>query len=290
MESSDDAARNVKCRNQVDVAMQSFADFEHNGWENTETVTRYDEYLSVVTTQSISALLDDADVRMGSRVLDVATGAGYAAATASQRGANSIGIDFSAAQIRLAHRHHPEIQFEQANAESLPFESEIFDAVISAFGICHLPNPDLFLREAHRVLKRSGRIAFSVWDIPERAIGIGAVYAAIRDYGSMDVGLPSGPNFFLFSDREYSIQALLSTGFVTPSVRQVSQIWRISDPDKLFDMIAGSSVRAGATLRAQSQSAKDAIRSALRETAYKYKCGDHFEIPMPAIVASAGKI
>jgi ubiquinone/menaquinone biosynthesis C-methylase UbiE len=28
-----------------------------------------------------------------------------------------------------------------------------FDAVVNGFGICHLPNPDLSLREAHRVLK-----------------------------------------------------------------------------------------------------------------------------------------
>jgi ubiquinone/menaquinone biosynthesis C-methylase UbiE len=267
----------------------SFSDFERDGWEDAATVARYDEHLSIVTTQSIAVLLDSAAVRAGSRVLDVATGAGYLAAAALRYGADPVGIDFSAAQVRLARERHPTVRFEQADAEALPFESGTFDAVVSAFGICHLPNPDQFLREAHRVLNRGGRVAFSVWDVPERAIGIGAVYGAIQAHGSMDIGLPTGPNFFLFSDPEQSIEALSRAGFVSPSVRQAPQVWRIADPDKLFDMIAGSSVRAGATLRAQSKVASEAIRTALREKVSEYKCGAHFEIPMPAVIATAIK-
>ena len=34
------------------------------------------------------------------------------------------------------------------------------------------------LPELRRVLKPGGRVAFTVWDAPERAIGFGAVYAA----------------------------------------------------------------------------------------------------------------
>jgi SAM-dependent methyltransferase len=268
---------------------RSFSDFERAGWENVTTVAGYDEHLSTVTKQCISALLDDAGVHAGSHVLDVATGAGYMAAAALKRSADPLGIDFSAAQINLARSRHPGIRFEQADAESLPFESETFDAVVSAFGICHLPNPDLFIREALRILKPGGRVAFSVWDIPERAIGIGAVYAAIRECGSMDVGLPPGPNFFLFSNPEYSSKTLRDAGFASPTVHQVPQTWRITEPDRLFDMFAESSVRAGATLRAQSHSSQEAIRKALREKVSEYKYGNHFEIPMPAVIATAIK-
>jgi ubiquinone/menaquinone biosynthesis C-methylase UbiE len=246
--------------------------------------------MSVVTTQSIPALLDDAGVRAGSRVLDVATGPGHMAAAAGERGADVVGIDFSSAQVRLARQRHPSLRFEQADAEALPFEPGTFDAVVSGLGICHLPHPEVFLREAHRVLERGGRVAFSVWDVPERAIGLGAVYAAIRAHGSMDIELPAGPNFFLFSEPEQSVRALRAAGFDSPSVRQVTQTWSITDTDHLFDTIAGSSVRAGATLRWQSPAAKAAIRTALRDTLSVYKVGTHLEIPMPAVVASASKL
>lgn len=268
---------------------QSFREFEQAGWEDSGVVTKYHERLSGVTTQSVDALLDAAGVRSGSRVLDVATGAGYIAGAAAQRGAEVIGIDFSAAQVRMARERYPEIRFEQADAEALPFEPDTFDAVVNGFGMCHFPNPDVALREAFRVLKRGGRVAFTVWDIPERAVGFGAVYAAVRAHGSLDVGLPAGPNFFLFSDPEQSTQALRHAGFVSPSCRQVSQVWRIADPGELFEVITEGTVRAAATLRAQSPQARDAIRAALRDTVTAYKRGQYFEVPMPAVVATAAK-
>ena len=205
----------------------SFGSFELAGWEDETTAAEYDRHMSLVTTQSVEALLDDAGVSSGQRILDIATGAGYVAAAAAQRGAQPLGVDFSTTQIRLARQRYPSIHFEQANAEALPFEAEAFEAVVNAFGMCHLQNPDVALREAFRVLKPGGKVAFSVWDLPERAIGFGAVYAAIRAHGSMDVRIPSGPNFFLFSSAEESIKALRNAGFDAPTFRQVPQVWRL---------------------------------------------------------------
>jgi ubiquinone/menaquinone biosynthesis C-methylase UbiE len=99
---------------------QSFAEFERAGWEDPSIVIGYDEHLSVVTRQSNLALLDAAGVHTGSRVLDVATGAGYVAGAAFQCGADVVGTDFSIAQVNLARGRHPAVRVEQADAEALP--------------------------------------------------------------------------------------------------------------------------------------------------------------------------
>lgn len=171
----------------------------------------------------------------------------------------------------------------------LSFDPDTFDAVVNAFGMCHLPNPDVALREAFRVLKPGGRVAFTVWDIPDRAVGFGAAYAAIRAHGSTDVGLPVGPNFFLFSDPEQSTKALQNAGFVSPSCLQVPQVWRISDPQRVFEVLTEGTVRAAATLRAQSPRAREAIQAALRDAVTDYKRGEYYEVPMPAALAAAVK-
>ncbi|MGT2433279.1 class I SAM-dependent methyltransferase [Cupriavidus basilensis] len=207
---------------------QSFQEFERAGWEDPATVSGYDQNLSGVTIQSIGALLDAAAVGDGTQVLDVATGAGYVAAAAARRGAHPVGIDFAAAQVGMARQRYPDLRFEQADAQALPFEPGTFDAVVNAFGMCHLPDPDLALREALRVLKPGGRVAFTVWDVPERAVGFGALYAAVRAHGTLDVGLPAGPNFFLFSDPDACAKALLGAGFVSPPAarRRRAGAWR----------------------------------------------------------------
>lgn len=168
---------------------QSFRAFEQAGWEDSGVVAKYHGHLSDLTNQSIDVLLETAAIRRGSRVLDVATGAGYVAGAAAKRGADVTGIDFSTPRVRLARETYPGVRFEQADAEALPFDPDTFDAVVNAFGMCHFPNPEVALQQAFRVLKRGGRVAFTVWDTPERAVGFGAVYAAIRTHGSLDVGL-----------------------------------------------------------------------------------------------------
>ena len=61
------------------------------------------------------------------------------------------------------------VTFVDANAESLPFPDKSFDAVSIAFGIRNVPRIDVARSEAHRVLKRGGRLLvleFSEVDLP----------------------------------------------------------------------------------------------------------------------------
>src|SRR4051794_8226697 len=161
----------------------SFRDFEHQGWSAQEVAAGYHDYLSPVTTQAIRALLDAARVGRGTRLLDVATGAGYAAAAAAERGAVVVGVDFSATQLALAQRHSPAIEFREGDASALPFPDGSFDAVISNFGMPHFPDPDAFLREAFRVLRSGGRLAFSAWVSPQECVGCGIIFRAVQAHG-----------------------------------------------------------------------------------------------------------
>jgi demethylmenaquinone methyltransferase/2-methoxy-6-polyprenyl-1,4-benzoquinol methylase len=67
------------------------------------------------------------------------------------------------------------IDFQQANAESLPFADRTFDAYTIAFGIRNVPRIDAALKEAFRVLKPGGHflcLEFSSVDVP----GLDALY------------------------------------------------------------------------------------------------------------------
>jgi ubiquinone/menaquinone biosynthesis C-methylase UbiE len=120
--------------------LQTFRDFEKAGWDHA--ADPYHHHWGDLSRQSAEPLLDAARVAQGSRVLDIATGAGYVAAAAMQRGARPTGLDFSEAQIELAKKTFPSIAFHQGDAEDLPFDAGAFDAVVVGFGINHLPHPE----------------------------------------------------------------------------------------------------------------------------------------------------
>ena len=85
----------------------------------------------------VEPLLDAVEVRAADRVVDVATGAGIVAAAAARRGASTIGLDFSAEQLRRARADHPAIAVARADAGALPLTSSSVDAVVSSFGMPH---------------------------------------------------------------------------------------------------------------------------------------------------------
>jgi hypothetical protein len=72
-------------------------------------------------------------------------------------------------------------------------------------------------------------------------------------------------------------------------VREAPRIWRLDDAAIIFDRIADSSVRAGTTLRSQNPTPILPIRAALQQNAARYKRGAYFEIPVPAVIATAIK-
>jgi SAM-dependent methyltransferase len=269
------------------VEPDAFRAFEHAGWENIPT--QYHDAFATLTTQAIGPLLDAGGVRSGGRVLDVATGPGYVAAAAARRGASVVGVDFSAAMVAEARRHHPAVEFQEGDAEALAFPERSFDAVVMNFGLLHLGRPEQALAEAYRVLRSGGKVAFTVWARPEEARGFGIVLRAIQTHGSMTVPLPPGPPFFRFSEPAECRRVLRDAGFVAPQVVLVPQVWRLRSPGALFEIMQGSTVRTAGLLRAQTPEALDAIRAAIRAAAASHQKGDTVELPMPAVLASASR-
>jgi demethylmenaquinone methyltransferase / 2-methoxy-6-polyprenyl-1,4-benzoquinol methylase len=111
-------------------------------------------------------------------LLDVAGGTGdiaFRAAKMAGPGFRATVCDINADMLavgrnRAAARHlDQQVCFVEGNAEALAFPDRAFDAYTIAFGIRNVPQIDVALREAYRVLKPGSRflcLEFSTVDVP----------------------------------------------------------------------------------------------------------------------------
>ena len=113
-------------------------------------------------------------LKPGDRVLDVACGSGNLAIPAARAGAVVTGVDIATNLIEQARARAATegltIQFDEGDAEALPYPDASFDVVVSMFGAMFAPRPELVAGELVRVCRPGGRIAMANWT-PEGFIG-----------------------------------------------------------------------------------------------------------------------
>jgi len=134
----------------------------HRGWKN--------EFVRMVRP------------RAGEQVLDMAGGTGDIAFRLAKAGAEVTVADINPAMLEVGReradkRGIADLTWQEENAESLTFGTELFDAYTIAFGIRNVTDIPAALREAHRVLKFGGRffcLEFSTMEWP----GVAAIYDA----------------------------------------------------------------------------------------------------------------
>lgn len=106
-------------------------------------------------------------LKPGATLLDVACGSGNLAIAAARGGAVVTGVDIAAnlleqARFRAASENLT-IQFDEGDAENLPYSDAAFETVVSMFGAMFAPRPELAAAELIRVCRPGGRIAMANW-------------------------------------------------------------------------------------------------------------------------------
>ncbi len=265
---------------------QTFKEMELAGWN--EKASAYDLYVGKITPQAVDPLLDAIAVESGMQVLDVATGPGYLAGGAHQRGAIATGIDFSGSMIAQAQRNFPDALFYEGDAESLIFPNDFFDAIACPFGLQHLSAPEKAVANVFRVLRPGGKYGFTVWAPPERHAFFRIVLGAFSAHGSNDVALPEAPPFFRFSDPDECKNILEDNGFSNTTVSEIDLSWKPRSPNDLLDMIYKSSIRIAKLFELQTGTARENIHQYILEQATNViDAGD--ELPWPAMMAVGTK-
>jgi ubiquinone/menaquinone biosynthesis C-methylase UbiE len=176
-------------------------------------------------------MLDMAGVRRGSRVLDVAAGAGgqtlraairvgpqgYVLATdIAPRLLRFIGEDASRAGLS-------NVEWREMDGENLtPLQERSFDAVISRLGLIYFPDQHKALTEMHRVLTPGGRVAVMTYASAEHNQFFSLPIAICRRRAHLPPPLPGQPGPFSLGSPGALEEAYRKAGFRDMETRIVS--------------------------------------------------------------------
>lgn len=128
-------------------------------------------------------LVRAAGVTEGDRVLDVATGTGAVAIPAAQAGARVTAADLTPELLTHgrthAARYGVHIEWDEADAEALPYADHAFDVVLSSIGVMFAPQHQRVADELIRTTRPGGTIGLLAWT-PEGFIG--QLMATVKPY------------------------------------------------------------------------------------------------------------
>ena len=128
----------------------------------------YDQRWQYYLTNTLSFLLDWAQIKPQEHVLDIACGTGeFERLLITQQPQPAItGIDFSEKMLAIARQKcqaSPKVKFQQASADALPWQESQFDTVICASAFHYFDRPGTVLAEMQRILNPDGRVIILDW-------------------------------------------------------------------------------------------------------------------------------
>ncbi len=230
-------------------------------------------------TEGVSKrLVELAEIKPGSKVLDIATGIGEPALTAAKQVGKTgeiLAIDISPQMLSFAKQRaislglQDVVEFKEGDAEIIDLPSSTFHAALCRWGLMFLPNPKAGLSNIYRSMVKGGQFAAAVWASPDKVPFISVpMNIVLKETNSLPQGTP-GP--FSMSDQNNLKKFYEDSGFIHPAIERINVV---CDFDSTDDFTAFTIDHGGPALQkilaGETNEIREQILKAISKGSEKY--------------------
>ena len=192
------------------------------------------------------------------------------------------------AKENAAKRGINNIETKACDVCELPFADNSFDAISCRFGFMFFPDMQLAADEMLRVLKPGGRIASSVWNVPEKNFWVTATMGTINKNMELPAPPPGPPGMFRCAKPGLMKEIFEKAGFKNVTEKEVLSKLNSGTVETYWNMIT----EVGAPVVAALSKADDAMQQKIRKEVFELVSKRYpgtVAIEASAIVISAEK-
>ena len=259
------------------------------GWKKWDDLTM--DFLRPMGTEIIAAIKPAGnDV-----ILDIAAGTGEPGLTIASmlHGGKVVITDLSEDMLMIAKENASgkkitNIETKACDVCELPFADNSFDAISCRFGFMFFPDMQLAADEMFRVLKHGGRVATSVWNIPEKNFWVTATMGTINKNMDLPQPPPGAPGMFRCCKPGLMKNIFEKAGFKNIREKEVATTLNAGSAATYWNMMT----EIGAPIVAALSKADDSLREKIKKEVLELvnqRYPGNVAIDASAIVISAEK-
>jgi ubiquinone/menaquinone biosynthesis C-methylase UbiE len=261
------------------------------GWD------RKSDYLWKTGRRIGEWMVDKISPQPGDTILELAAGpgmTGFVAAKLIGDGGRLISTDFSPQMVALAEKTAAGLgitnaEFRTMDAENIDLPDDSVDGVLCRWAYMLMMDPLRALQETRRVLKSTGKLAFSVWGRPEENPWATIAGMVMVSLGKIEKADPAAPGGIFSMAEPRTIERMLSqTGFRNWEIEPIEVVWKFKDEEELWSFYSEIAGAISILLKDMDESSISEVREALKEKSAQFQSDGGYAFPGVAFNVAAG--
>jgi SAM-dependent methyltransferase len=266
--------------------------------ENAAAWQKHNATIRTMFAPLTAAMIEAAGITAGHDVLDVAGGPGEPSLTIAETVGPSgsvmctdaVAEMVAAAEGETKRRGLTNVEFRQCVADSLPFDDNSFDAVVSRLGVMFFPDVPAAFREMLRVVKPRGALCFAVWGKNEVNPFTYCVQDVMSRYVDMPPVGPDDPGAFRFAEPGKLAGLLTEAGAVDVRERELNfRIEASISAEQFWELRSATSGTLREKLATLSEDDARRVTSEVLNSVRDFFPNGHMSFPAEMLIVSGRK-